>query len=139
MQLAREVLDIAAAAVRPGITTDEIDEIVHNATIERDAYPSPLNYRGFPKSVCTFVSKSKMHQMLSIANITMHSHRSINETICHGIPDRRKLVEGDIVNIGTVTREHEYERRPTYLLLTDVTLYYDGKVSISYNVVMGTP
>ena len=54
-QLAREVLDIAAAAVRPGITTDEIDEIVHTATIERNAYPSPLNYRGFPKSVCTFV------------------------------------------------------------------------------------
>ena len=54
-QLAREVLDIAAAHVRPGITTDEIDEIVHNATIERNAYPSPLNYRNFPKSVCTYV------------------------------------------------------------------------------------
>jgi methionyl aminopeptidase len=52
-QLAREVLDIAASHVRPGITTDEIDEIVHNATIERNAYPSPLNYRNFPKSVCT--------------------------------------------------------------------------------------
>ncbi|KAI0928785.1 hypothetical protein AcV5_006240 [Taiwanofungus camphoratus] len=84
-KLAREVLDIAAAHVRPGITTDEVDEIVHNATIERDAYPSPLNYRGFPKSVCT----------------------SINEVICHGIPDKRKLQEGDIVNI-------------------DVTLYKDG-------------
>jgi methionyl aminopeptidase len=46
------VLDIAAAAVRPGITTDEIDEIVHNATIERNAYPSPLGYRKYPKSVC---------------------------------------------------------------------------------------
>ncbi|KZT11386.1 methionine aminopeptidase [Laetiporus sulphureus 93-53] len=84
-RLAREVLDIAAAAVRPGITTDEIDEIVHNAIIERNAYPSPLNYRGFPKSVCT----------------------SVNEVICHGIPDKRKLQEGDIVNL-------------------DVTLYYDG-------------
>ena len=47
------MLDIAAAAIRPGLTTDQIDEIVHNATIERDAYPSPLNYRHFPKSVCT--------------------------------------------------------------------------------------
>jgi len=84
-KLGREVLDIAAAAVRPGITTDEIDEIVHNATIERNAYPSPLNYRRFPKSVCT----------------------SLNEAICHGIPDQRKLVEGDIINI-------------------DVSLYYDG-------------
>jgi len=55
-QLAREVLDIAASAIRPGITTDEIDEIVHKATIERNAYPSPLNYRDFPKSVCTYVS-----------------------------------------------------------------------------------
>ncbi|KAJ8455049.1 hypothetical protein ONZ51_g12670 [Trametes cubensis] len=84
-KLAREVLDIAAAAIRPGITTDEIDAIVHEATIERGAYPSPLNYRGFPKSVCT----------------------SVNEVICHGIPDKRKLQEGDIINI-------------------DVTLYKDG-------------
>jgi hypothetical protein len=52
-QLGREVLDIAASHVRPGITTDEIDEIVHNAVIERNAYPSPLNYRNFPKSICT--------------------------------------------------------------------------------------
>ncbi|KAI0807110.1 peptidase M24, structural domain-containing protein [Fomes fomentarius] len=77
-RLGREVLDIAAAAVRPGITTDEIDAIVHDATIERDAYPSTLNYRNFPKSVCT----------------------SINEVICHGIPDKRKMQEGDIINIG---------------------------------------
>jgi methionyl aminopeptidase len=52
-QLGREVLDTAAAEVRPGVTTDYIDEVVHRATIERNAYPSPLNYRGFPKSVCT--------------------------------------------------------------------------------------
>jgi hypothetical protein len=51
-QLAREVLDIAASHVRPGVTTDAIDAIVHDAIIERNAYPSPLNYRKFPKSVC---------------------------------------------------------------------------------------
>ncbi|KAJ7905461.1 peptidase M24, structural domain-containing protein [Mycena olivaceomarginata] len=79
-RMSREILDIAAAAVRPGITTDEIDEIVHNATIERNAYPSPLNYREYPKSVCT----------------------SINEVICHGIPDQRKLKEGDIINLGQI-------------------------------------
>jgi len=84
-RLAREVLDIAAEAVRPGITTDAIDAIVHDAIIERNAYPSPLNYHKFPKSVCT----------------------SVNEVVCHGIPDQRKLQEGDIINI-------------------DVTLYYDG-------------
>ncbi|KAH9951332.1 methionine aminopeptidase [Amylocystis lapponica] len=84
-RLAREVLDIAASHITPGITTDAIDAIVHQATIERNAYPSPLNYRRFPKSVCT----------------------SVNEVICHGIPDQRKLQEGDIINI-------------------DVTVFYDG-------------
>lgn len=53
LKLGREVLDIAAAIVRPGVTTDEIDAVVHQATIDRNAYPSPLNYRNFPKSVCT--------------------------------------------------------------------------------------
>ncbi|KAI5474173.1 methionyl aminopeptidase [Pseudohyphozyma bogoriensis] len=76
-RLSREVLDIAAAALRPGITTLEIDEIVHSACIERDAYPSPLGYRMFPRSVCT----------------------SINEIICHGIPDARPLESGDVINI----------------------------------------
>lgn len=63
-QLTREVLDIAAAAVRPGITTDEIDEIVHNATIERNAYPSPLGYRKYPKSVCLYVCCSRQSHYL---------------------------------------------------------------------------
>ncbi|KAI9247742.1 peptidase M24, structural domain-containing protein [Sporodiniella umbellata] len=84
-KIAREVLNIGAAAIRVGITTDEIDEIIHNATIERGAYPSPLNYYKFPKSVCT----------------------SVNEVICHGIPDKRPLKDGDIVNL-------------------DVTCYYGG-------------
>ncbi|KAG6911503.1 hypothetical protein DXG01_014577 [Tephrocybe rancida] len=89
-RLGREVLDIAASHIRPGITTDELDEIVHQATIERNAYPSPLNYRNFPKSVCT----------------------SVNEVICHGIPDQRKLRDGDIINI-------------------DVSLYFEGGKEIS--------
>lgn len=55
--MAREILDIGAAAIKPGVTTDEIDRIVHDATIERDAYPSPLNYHNFPKSVCTSVNE----------------------------------------------------------------------------------
>jgi methionyl aminopeptidase len=76
-RIGREVLDIGGLAVRAGITCDEIDRIVHEATIERDAYPSPLNYHMFPKSLCT----------------------SVNEVICHGIPDMRELREGDIVNL----------------------------------------
>src|SRR5688500_5635984 len=75
--MSREVLDIAGKAVRVGITTDEIDAIVHEAIISRNAYPSPLNYKGFPKSCCT----------------------SVNEVICHGIPDTRPLEDGDIVNV----------------------------------------
>lgn len=71
-RMGREVLDIAGKALRPGVTTDEIDRIVHEASIERECYPSPLNYYNFPKSVCT----------------------SINEVICHGIPDYREIQDG---------------------------------------------
>jgi len=84
-RLAREVLDIAAREVKPGVTTDHIDKVVHDACVARNSYPSPLNYCHFPKSVCT----------------------SVNEVICHGIPDHRPLQDGDIVNI-------------------DVTLYHGG-------------
>ncbi len=82
---AAEILAAAGAVVAPGVTTDEIDAVVHDETIARGGYPSPLNYRGYPKSVCT----------------------SVNEVICHGIPDSRALRDGDIVNI-------------------DVTIFLDG-------------
>ena len=74
---ARQVLDLCKAAVRPGITTDEIDAIAHQAYIDLGGYPSTLNYHGYPKSLCT----------------------SVNEVICHGIPDLRQLENGDIVNL----------------------------------------
>ncbi|DAZ97026.1 TPA: hypothetical protein N0F65_012895 [Lagenidium giganteum] len=73
----REVLDIAGRALRVGVTGDEIDRIVHDACIERGCYPSPLNYYNFPKSHCI----------------------SVNEVICHGIPDSRPIEDGDIVNL----------------------------------------
>jgi methionyl aminopeptidase len=79
--LAAEVLRLAGEQVAPGVTTDEIDVFVHELCIERGAYPSPLNYHGYPKSVCT----------------------SVNEVICHGIPDDRALLEGDIVNLDVTT------------------------------------
>lgn len=75
--IARGALDIGHAAVKAGVTTDEIDKIVHQYIVERDGYPSPLNYHHFPKSLCT----------------------SVNEVICHGIPDDRPLENGDIVNL----------------------------------------
>ena len=84
-RIAAEVLAATGAAVAPGITTDELDVVAHDAYIERGACPSTLNYHGYPKSICT----------------------SVNEVICHGIPDDRPLQDGDIVNI-------------------DVTAYVDG-------------
>jgi len=76
-KVAAEVLKLAGEFVRPGITTDEIDIYVHRLCIERNSYPSPLNYSNYPKSVCT----------------------SVNEVICHGIPDSRVLLDGDIINL----------------------------------------
>lgn len=84
-RVAREVLDSAARMVGIGVTTDEIDEVVHRETISRGAYPSPLNYNRFPKSCCT----------------------SVNEIVCHGIPDDTVLCDGDIINV-------------------DVTVFIDG-------------
>lgn len=70
-------LDLVESKIRPGISTEEINTLVHEFTIKNGAIPAPLNYRGFPKSVCT----------------------SVNEVICHGIPGKRILKDGDIVNI----------------------------------------
>jgi methionyl aminopeptidase len=85
-RIAKEVLDIAAAAVKEGVTGTEIDFIAHEACIERGAYPSCLNYNGFPKSICV----------------------SVNEVICHGIPDSRAFENGDIVNIDVTVFKNGY-------------------------------
>ena len=76
-KLAREVLDEAHKACRVGVTTDEVDRVVHEACVERKVYPSPLGYGFFPKSCCT----------------------SVNEVVYHGIPDDRELQEGDLINV----------------------------------------
>jgi methionyl aminopeptidase len=76
-RLAAELLDFITPAVRPGVTTDELDRLCHGFTLERNAISAPLDYRGFPRSICT----------------------SINHVVCHGIPGERQLVEGDIINI----------------------------------------
>jgi len=76
-RIAARAMEAAAAAIAPGVTTDELDRIGHEYMLDHGAYPSPLGYRKFPKSLCT----------------------SVNEVICHGIPDDRPLQDGDIVNI----------------------------------------
>ena len=84
-RLAARALEEVARHIGPGVTTDELDEIGHQFLVDHGAYPSTLGYRGFPKSLCT----------------------SVNEVICHGIPDSTVLRDGDIVNV-------------------DITAYLDG-------------
>ncbi len=76
-RLAAQALDMLASHVRPGVTTDALDELVLAFALDHGALPAPLNYRGFPKSICT----------------------SVNHVVCHGIPNAKPLREGDIVNI----------------------------------------
>ncbi len=75
--IAARAVEAVGAAIRPGITTDELDGIAHDYMVANGAYPSTLGYRGYPKSSCT----------------------SLNEVICHGIPDDTALADGDIVNV----------------------------------------
>ena len=84
--MAIDTLSMVEEKIRPGITTDDINTLVHQFTIQHGARPAPLNYRGFPKSVCV----------------------SINEEICHGIPGDRVLKDGDIVNIDVTSILDEY-------------------------------
>src|SRR5262249_36259132 len=76
-KLAAATLDFITPYVRSGITTGDLDRLCHGFIVDHDAIPAPLNYRGFPKSICT----------------------SINHVVCHGIPGDRRLMEGDILNI----------------------------------------
>ncbi|GAA2163735.1 type I methionyl aminopeptidase [Pedococcus bigeumensis] len=76
-RIAAQAMAAAAAVIAPGVTTDEIDRVGHEFLLDHGAYPSTLGYKGFPKSLCT----------------------SVNEVVCHGIPDDRPLEDGDIVNI----------------------------------------
>jgi methionyl aminopeptidase len=86
-RLAADVLDMIAEHVRPGITTGELNDICHEyITNTQHAIPAPLNYKGFPKSICT----------------------SVNHQVCHGIPGKRKLKDGDILNIDVTVIKDEY-------------------------------
>ncbi|PIU00820.1 MAG: type I methionyl aminopeptidase [Bdellovibrionales bacterium CG10_big_fil_rev_8_21_14_0_10_45_34] len=80
-RLAAETLKFAGTLVKAGITTNEIDQAVYDFTLSKGAAPAPLNYKGFPKSVCT----------------------SVNDVICHGVPDETVLKNGDIINIDVTS------------------------------------
>ncbi len=86
-RMAAEVLDMIGEHVRPGVTTDELNTICHeHITVKQGAIPAPLNYRGFPKSICT----------------------SLNHQVCHGIPGSRVLKKKDIVNIDVTVIKDGY-------------------------------
>lgn len=85
-QLAAETLYHTAKFVRPGITTDELDKIAYDFTLSHDAKPSPLGYHGFPKSICT----------------------SVNDVVCHGVPDGQPLRAGDIVNLDITSYKYGF-------------------------------
>jgi len=86
-RLAAEVLEMIGEFVKPGVSTDELDRICHDYIVnEQQAIPAPLNYRGFPKSICT----------------------SVNHQVCHGIPGNKILKDGDIVNIDITVIKDEF-------------------------------
>ncbi|WP_329188224.1 type I methionyl aminopeptidase [Actinacidiphila glaucinigra] len=83
-RIAAQAMEEAAKAIAPGVATDELDRIAHEYMCDHQAYPSDLGYRGFPKSLCS----------------------SVNEVICHGIPDSTELRDGDIVNLDVTAYIH---------------------------------
>ena len=86
-KLAAQVLEMIEDHVNPGITTDELDKICHEYIVNvQNAIPAPLNYKGFPKSICT----------------------SVNHVVCHGIPGEKRLKDGDIINIDITVIKDEF-------------------------------
>ncbi len=85
-KLAASVLEMIEPHIKAGVTTEEIDKICHDYIIAHNAYPAPLNYHGFPKSVCT----------------------SLNHVVCHGIPNEKPLKDGDILNLDVTVKLDGY-------------------------------
>ncbi|MBX2849865.1 MAG: type I methionyl aminopeptidase [Acidiferrobacterales bacterium] len=101
-QLASEVLDMIEEHVQPGVTTDQLNSICHDYIVnEQHAIPAPLNYRGFPKSICT----------------------SVNHVICHGIPSEKRLKKGDIINIDITVIKDGYHG-------DNIRMFFVGKPTV---------
>ena len=116
-RLAAETLDYITPYVRPGVTTGELDHLCHDFIVSHNAVPAPLNYRGFPKSICT----------------------SINHVVCHGIPtDQKKLANGDIINIDvTVILDGWYGDTSRMFLVGDkVPVKAKRLVEVTYEAMM---
>src|SRR3546814_10492104 len=114
-RLAAEVLDMLAPHVVPGVTTDELNRLAHDMIVAAGAAPAPLNYRGFPKSICT----------------------SINHVVCHGIPGPKTLKSGDIVNIDVTTVVDGWHGDTSRMFLVgDVPLKARKLVDVTYEAMM---
>jgi len=111
-RLAAEVLEMIGPYVTPGVTTDELNDICHNYIVNvQQAIPAPLNYHGFPKSICT----------------------SINHVVCHGIPGPKKLKDGDIVNIDiTVIKDGFHGDTSKMFLVGNASIRAKRLVDITY-------
>jgi len=115
-KLAAEVLDFITPHVVPGVTTDALDRLCHGFIVDHGAIPAPLNYRGFPRSICT----------------------SINHVVCHGIPGDRRLEEGDIINIDiTVILDGWHgDTSRMYLVGERIALKARRLVEVTYEAMM---
>ncbi|OIR45706.1 type I methionyl aminopeptidase [Corynebacterium sp. NML130628] len=114
-KIAANALAVAGAAVKPGVTTDEIDRVAHEYMLDHGAYPSTLGYRGFPKSCCV----------------------SLNEIVCHGIPDTTVIEDGDIVNIDvTAYKNGVHGDTNATFLAGDVTQEHKDLVQRTYEAMM---
>lgn len=114
-KIAANALAVAGAAVKPGVTTDEIDRVAHEYMLDHGAYPSTLGYRGFPKSCCV----------------------SLNEIVCHGIPDTTVIEDGDIVNIDvTAYKNGVHGDTNATFLAGDVAQEHKDLVQRTYEAMM---
>ena len=114
-RLAAETLDMIVPHVQPGVTTEELDRLCHDYIVSHGAIPAPLNYRGFPKSICT----------------------SINHVVCHGIPGERVLKDGDILNIDvTVIQDGWHGDTSRMFFIGDVKLKARRLCDITYEAMM---
>lgn len=115
-KLAAETLDYITPYVRPGITTEELDKLCYDFIIKHNAIPAPLNYKGFPKSICT----------------------SINHVVCHGIPGEKKLTDGDIVNIDVTVILDEWHGDTSRMFLVGDKVSVKAKrlVDVTYDAMM---
>ncbi|MGI9483141.1 MAG: type I methionyl aminopeptidase [Hyphomicrobiales bacterium] len=114
-QLAATCLDMLGEHIGPGVTTEKLDDLALSFARDHDAIPAPLNYRGFPKSICT----------------------SINHVVCHGIPGDRQLKDGDIVNVDiTLIVDGWHGDTSRMFLVGDVSRRAERLVEVTHNALM---